>query len=303
MIACRKSRKTLSGSFSEWSLSANAYRGELLGLVALHTLVLQICRYYHLTKARGKIICDSKSALKESSQRRQRIRPGVPQGDIFLALRSIHQEMPGSDLTYEWVKSHQDSRLPWRCLTLEEQLNTTCDTLANGAVTRALTLGSQPTAPTLLPFERAAVVVEGVKITSQVAPAIRYALGKVEARRFYTKAVDRVRGSNRGGLGWRDQDFDAVDWEALSRALKQKPEGFQLWLSKQSIGVCATQKNTARIQDILDNRCPNCGKRGEDNKHLNRCHDPGRVRLVWDGIRNLCKWMKKRNQTDPELAF
>ena len=53
--------------------------------------------------------------------------------------------------------------------------------------------------------------------------------------------------------------------------LKQKPKGFQLWLSKQSIGVCTTQKNTVRIQDILDNCCPNCGKRGEDNKHLNRC--------------------------------
>ena len=275
IIACRRCKRTLSGSFSEWSSSANAYRGELLGLVALHTLLLQMCRYYNLTKAKGKITCDSKSALMESGQRRRRIRPGAPQGDIFLTLRSIHQEIPWADITYEWVKSHQDSRLPWRCLTLEEQLNTTCDALANGAVTRALTLGSRPTTPTLLPFERAAVVLEGVKITSQVAPAIRHALGKVEARLFYTRAVDRVRGSNRGGLGWNEQDFDAVDWEALSRVLQKKPEGFQLWLSKQSIGVCATQKNTARIQDILDDRCPNCGKQGEDNKHLNRCHDPG----------------------------
>ncbi len=152
--------------------------------------------------------------------------------------------------------------MQWHCLTLEEQLNTTCDMLANGAVTCALTLSSQPTAPTLLPFEQAAVVVDSIKITSQVAPAIRFALGRVEARCFYTKAVDRVRGSNRRGLGWYEEDFDEVDWEALSRALKHKPEGFQLWLSKQSIRVCATQINTARIQDILNHRCPNCGKQG-----------------------------------------
>ncbi len=109
VITCRKSRKILSGSFCEFSSSANAYQGEMLGLVALHTLVFQVCRYYHLLSAKGKIICDSKSALKESSQRRRQIQPGVTQGDIFLTLHSIHQEMPGTDLTYKWVKSHQDS--------------------------------------------------------------------------------------------------------------------------------------------------------------------------------------------------
>ncbi len=47
--------------------------------------------------------------------------------------------MPGSELQYGWVKSLQDERMPWRCLTLEEQLNTRCNTLANGAVNHALT--------------------------------------------------------------------------------------------------------------------------------------------------------------------
>ena len=74
-------------------------------------------------------------------------------------------------------------------------------------------------------------------------------------------------------------------------------------MSKQSIGICATQKNTARIQDILNDQCPNCGKQGEDNKHLNRCTNPGRVQLFRDGVRHLCKWMAKRNQTNPELIF
>jgi hypothetical protein len=54
--------------------------------------------------------------------------------------------------------------MPWQCLTLKEQLNTMCDTLANSAVTHALTLGSQPIAPMLLPFEQVAVVVDGIKL-------------------------------------------------------------------------------------------------------------------------------------------
>ncbi len=303
VIACRKCRKMLSGSFYEVSSNASPYQGELLGLVTLHTLVLHTCQYYQLTSAKGKIICDSKSALRESSKKRRQIRPGVAQGDLFSALCAIHQEMPGTNLIYEWVKSHQDLQMPWCLLPLEVQLNTTCNMLANGAVTRALTLAPQHTGPMLLPFERVAVVVNGVKITSQVAPAIQFALGKVDARRFYTKAVDRVHGSNKGGLGWSDKAFDGVDWEALTQTLSHKPESFQLLLSKQLIGVCAKQKNIAQIQDILDDCCPNCGKQGEDNKHLNRCTDPGRVKLFRDGIRNLSQWMNTHNQTNPELAF
>ncbi len=60
--------------------------------------------------------------------------------------------------------------------------------------------------PTLFPFECIAVVVNGVKITSQVAPVIQVVLvGKVDAQHFYTKAVDWVRESNRGGLGWSNE--------------------------------------------------------------------------------------------------
>jgi hypothetical protein len=106
-------------------------------------------------------------------------------------------------------------------------------------------------------------MVDGIKITSQVVPAIGFSLGKVDAQPCYTKAINQVHGSNIGGLRWSEEAFDKVDWEALSQALTLKSESFHLWMSKQSIGVCATQKNTARIQDILYDCCPNCGKRGK----------------------------------------
>ena len=68
--------------------------------------------------------------------------------------------------------------------------------------------------------------------------------------------------------------FEAVDWEASATMISGRLEGVQLWLSKQSIRACATQKNTARMQDILDDRCPDCGTGGKDNHHLNWCTDP-----------------------------
>jgi hypothetical protein len=68
---------------------------------------------------------------------------------------------------------------------LEEQLNTTCNMLANSAVPCTTTLHSPQIVPALLPFECVAVVVEEVKITSQVEPTPRFALKKAVARWFY----------------------------------------------------------------------------------------------------------------------
>jgi hypothetical protein len=145
--------------------------------------------------------------------------------------------MPGATLQYKWVKSHQDSRLPWHHLTLKEQLNTTCNTLANEAVTRALGRTALPQGPSLLPFESATVLIKNIKLTSNVTPTIRFSLGKVDARRIYTKAINRIHGSSKGGLGWLYEAFDVVDWEALAKAILRQLEGLQLWLYKQGIGV------------------------------------------------------------------
>jgi hypothetical protein len=57
---------------------------------------------------------------------------------------------------------------------------------------------------------------------------VRFALGKVDVQRFYTKAIDRVRGSNKGGLGWSPEAFKSVYWETLARVTKINLEGFQL---------------------------------------------------------------------------
>ena len=78
---------------------------------------------------------------------------------------------------------------------------------------------------------------------------------------------------------------------------------YQLWLSKQCIGTCATRRNLACIQDILDDRCPNCGQGPEKSTHLNCCPDHGRTMLFKESIAGLCTWMRQNDRTDPELAY
>jgi hypothetical protein len=172
---------------------------------------------------------------------------------LFHTLCTIRSKLPTTRLVHEWVKAHMDRTVPWDCLTLEQQLNKTCNKLANCAVTRARSrAGAEKQTTLLLPFEGAAILVGGIKITSNIAPSVHHILSREEARKFYTKAREVTTGTNKGGLGWSQATFDAVDWSAIAAALRGKPEMFGLWLSKQSIGVCATRKNLGRIQDILD---------------------------------------------------
>jgi hypothetical protein len=66
--------------------------------------------------------------------------------------------------------------------------------------------------PSLLPFENSAVLINNIKITSNVAPQIRFLLGRVDTKKYYTKAMKCIEGSNKGGLGWSPEAFEAVDW-------------------------------------------------------------------------------------------
>ncbi len=87
-------------------------------------------------------------------------------------------------------------------LTVEQQLNIICNGLANNAIARYLTRGRvRDDGPHFLPLEKAAVVLDRVKLTTDVGPEARVQLGMEEAERFYTKPCNIVNGVNKGGLG------------------------------------------------------------------------------------------------------
>jgi hypothetical protein len=74
--------------------------------------------------------------------------------------------------------------------------------------------------PQLLPLKKAAVVLDGVKLTTDGGLEVRLQLGKEEAEQFYTKPCNIINGVNRGGLGWSSQRFHAVAWTAIESAMK-----------------------------------------------------------------------------------
>jgi len=303
MIVCTTCHRTLRGSFYEISKSAGSYRGELLGLVAIHTFATAIAQHFLLEDIRGVISCDNMAALNQAAKVRKRVGAGVKHSDLHRTIRTL-KTLIRTSFQYKHVKAHQDKLKPWSELTLSEQLNVLCDGLANRSVKGYLERGSPAQIKTkLLPLERAAVFINGEKATTDVGSQARYVLGAEEARRFYTSPITLVRGVNKGGLGWSTEKFEQVAWVDLDRALRSKPDMYQLWLSKQCVGICATRRNLARIQDILDDRCPNCCQGPERFTHLNRCPDRGRNPPFKESTDRLCTWMRQHDRTDPELAY
>jgi hypothetical protein len=240
IIVCTTCQRTLRGFFFEVSQSAGSYRGELLGLVAIHTFATAIAQYFSLQAILSEISCDNMAALNQARKNRKRVGIGVKHSDLHRTIRTL-KHLVRADFRYKHVKAHQDKLKPWRELTLSEQLNVLCDGLANRAVKGYLER-DLPThrSTSLLPLEKAAVFIDNEKTTTGVGPNARYLLGAEKARRFYTSPVVLVRGVNQGGLGWSRERLDQVAWTDLNRALRSKPNMYQLWLSKQCIGICAT---------------------------------------------------------------
>ena len=137
LVCCTSSEKILRANFYEKSKSDSSYRGELLGLVALHTFLYAICNFHNISFTTPNICCDNISALRQSGYRRRRVKTGACQADVLRVLRTIKLRQTLKP-TYEHVAAHQDKKKTWWQLSLEEQLNCVCDGLAKAAVYRSL---------------------------------------------------------------------------------------------------------------------------------------------------------------------
>lgn len=215
--------------------------------------------------------------------------------DILQNIRSARNRMT-TNPNYFHVYGHMDKYLNKEQLSFEQRLNKRCVILAKEAVDLAVKLrrqGHVRKESQLLPKESAAVLVKGVKVTGDIADALRYAKGYEEARVFLVNEK-----------GWPERQFDAVDWKSLHKTLKNKADAYCTWLSKQHSRFCGTGVMCRYYSGDAeaDVGCPNCGC-VEDNKHLCVCMDEDRTRLFSKMTEKLSAWLNKSGKTDPELAY
>ena len=294
MIFCTNTGFRVTGTFWERSIAASSYRAELLGLCALHLFAQAIAEFYKVVGWSALLCCDNKRALEASSHHKRRIRPSAKCADILRSLKAVKPLLNGT-FRYAHVYGHMDRMLKWEQLTLIQQLNCVCDTLAKNAVSNAISSGYHDRPTQFLPKEDVALVIWGNKITGDISPHLRFHASKEVARKYL---------ASRRKDKWSSDRFNAVDWEHLDLALRNKPDMYKIWRSKQHSGFCGTRVQVGRYSGQVspDERCPNCGRR-ETAAHLMICPDDGRTRLLGECVTDLTEWMSREDQTDPEILY
>ena len=81
VIYCTAARRRISARLVERSNSASAYRGELLGMLAIHVILFAIEEYYGVT-GDSKVLCDNKGAIYTFQKKSKRIPAGAKNNDI-----------------------------------------------------------------------------------------------------------------------------------------------------------------------------------------------------------------------------
>lgn len=85
----------------------------------------------------------------------------------------------------------------------------------------------------LLPRE-----VKGNKVTNDISQQIRFHASKEAARKFFTARKTKQ---------WTVECFDKIDWDHLELALKNKPEGYRVWRSKQNLGILRNMSASRKV--------------------------------------------------------
>jgi hypothetical protein len=127
MLECTKNRGRMAGSFPDASAAANAFQGKLLGLMAMHLVLLAVNTVSPGLASHVKIYSDCLGALGQIAELPPYCIPTrCWHSDILKTILvncgglSFHRE-------YIHVKAHQDDRRQWEELSREAQLNAACN--------------------------------------------------------------------------------------------------------------------------------------------------------------------------------
>ncbi len=175
VLECTKGRGRLVGAFAEASVAANAYRGELLGLMAVHLLLLAVETVSPGLRGTAAIYSDCIGALGRVAKLPPYLIPSQCRHLDIIKTIMVNCASLSFDQEYHHVAVHQDDHtLQWKDLTQAAQLNSARDAGAK-AILRSQDVTNLPSQEAF-PLEPICITVEGKKMTSDTGAHIRYIL-------------------------------------------------------------------------------------------------------------------------------
>jgi len=157
----------------------------MLGLCALNLFARALPEYYKITKCGATICCNNQHALEFLSHHPQRIKQSFKCPNIRRSFWATKQAFSGSFI-YTHVYWYVDTYLLWHQLTLKQQLNCVCGTLAKRAIKMAIRQEYQNTPTQILPKEDVALVIKGNKVMDDISQPLRYHSSREMAQKHLT---------------------------------------------------------------------------------------------------------------------
>ncbi len=278
---CQSGRGQLVGSFAEFSSSANAYRGELLGLMASLLVLKGVAELSpHLT---GKVIIysDCEGAVDKVSHLPADRLPGrCRHSDILKTILLECGTLPFA-VELAHIEAHQDDKMDFRLLSRPAQLNCAVDAGAKKCLMEA-DISGPPSDRRRFPLESIACFVGKNKITSDAGDAVRFWAQRRLAREAL---VD--------GKVLLERQFDVIAWEAVYEGLRSVPPMFQLWACKQVWDIAGTNYPRAKWDKSVKKWCPSCRRAKETAGHVLACSEVGRVDTLHRTIDLVASWLRE----------
>jgi hypothetical protein len=193
VLECAKGQRQMIGSFSESLTVANAYRGELLGLMAIHLILLSINKINCNLSGGVEIVSDCLGALKRvTSLPQYRIPSCCQHSDILKNLLVNCQDMSFT-LYYSHMKVHQDNNKSFKKVSRKAQLNCICDYTAKQQIAIDGVEGS--TQGRMFPLKPIGLFIKREKMTSKTGDQLQFWAHLQLAQAFYEKRDSCLMGS------------------------------------------------------------------------------------------------------------
>ncbi len=286
ILKCTQGPGRLTGAFSEQTIAACSYRGELLGLMAIHLILLSVNRIDPTLMGLAHICSDCLGALNKIEHLPPHRIPLKCQHSDVLKNVMLHCSSLSFKCLFPHVSAHQDNRTKWENLSRMKKLNCAADF---GAKRVLLNLdANELPCQERFPLEAICASADREKMTLDTGHHIRYHAHRQLAREEFDAAKVLTTAQ-----------FDLVNWQMVHITLSLVPRMFQVWACKQVWSIPPTNYELSRWMTQCP-LCPSCMQVKETCAHVLHCTHTGQVDALHATIKLLDQWMKRR-ATDPDL--
>jgi hypothetical protein len=172
VFECTNGGRKIIGSFAESALAANVYRGKLLGLMAIHLLLVSVNRVHASLVGSVEVVSDCLGVLKRVVHLPPYWIPSHCKHSDILKKNLINCWDLTFTFSYSHVKAHQDDNTGFDKLSQKAQLNCICNHLAKQRISELAQLQHRDSS--LFPLESIGIFIWGMKLLSDTGHQIRF---------------------------------------------------------------------------------------------------------------------------------